>query len=124
MTWRLSQTYAARLYEAKRALQTLEAGLAEAKQHEAALAQAQRDEPAKFDRFAERIAELDKRIQALVPRVAALSKEQQEGLQELAVAQLTLQKDRLVAYATQARFAVAQLYDRASKAKDADNAPK
>jgi hypothetical protein len=124
LTWRLSQTHAARLYEAKRALQTLEAGVAEARQHEAALAQAQRDEPAKFDRFAERIVELDKRIQALVPLVAALSKEQQAALQELAVAQLTLQKERLVAYTMQARFAVAQLYDRANKAKDADNAPK
>jgi hypothetical protein len=124
LTWRLSQTHAARLYEAKRAMQTLEAGLAEAKQREAALAQAQRDEPAKFDRFGERIVELDKRIQALIPQVAALSKEQQEALQELAVAHLMRQKERLVAYTTQARFAVAQLYDRANKAKDAKNAPK
>jgi hypothetical protein len=76
--------------------------------------------------------------------VAALSKEQQEALQELAVAELTRQKERLAAYSTQARFAVAQLYDRANKApepeakdvkakgaeakdaegKDAENAPK
>ncbi len=124
LTWRLSQSYSVRLYEARRALQTLEAGVIEARQHEAALAQAQRDEPAKFDRFAERIAELDKRIQALIPLVAALSKEQQEAVQELAVAQLVSQKDRLVAYTTQARFAVAQLYDRANKPKDADDAPK
>ena len=54
-----------------------------------------------------------------MPRVAALSKEQQEALQELAVAELTRQKDRLAAYSTQARFAVAQLYDRANTAKDA-----
>jgi uncharacterized protein YdcH (DUF465 family) len=124
MTWRLAQSYSARLWDAKQALQALDAGLAEARQHEAALAQAQRDEPARFDRFAERIAELDKRIQALIPRVADLGKEQQGALQELAVAELTRQKDRLAAYTTQARFAVAQLYDRANKAKDADNAPK
>ncbi|MBC7993847.1 MAG: hypothetical protein H7Z15_11460 [Rhizobacter sp.] len=134
LTWQLAQSYTARLYEAKRALQTLEAGINEAKQREAALVQAQRDEPARFDQFALRIAELDKRIQALIPLVATLSKEQQGALQELAVAELTRQKDRLVAYSTQARFAVAQLYDRADKAKepqpkpaapkDADNAPK
>ena len=124
LTWRLAQAYPVRLYEAKRALQTLDAGLTEARQHEAALTQAQRDEPARFDRFAERIAELDKRIQVLIPLVASLSKEQQEALQELAVAELAHQKERLAAYSTQARFAVAQLYDRANKAKDADNAPK
>ncbi|MBX3619022.1 MAG: hypothetical protein KF891_03370 [Rhizobacter sp.] len=124
MTWRLAQAYHARVYEAKRALQTVDAGITEARQHEAALAQAQRDEPARFDRFAERIAELDQRLQVLIPRVAALSQEQQQALQELAVAELVKQKERLAAYGTQARFAVAQLYDRATKAKDADNAPK
>lgn len=134
LTWQLTQSYPARLYEAKRALQTLDAGISEAKQREAGLAQAQRDEPARFDQFALRIVELDKRIQALIPQVAALSKEQQQALQELAVAELMRQKDRLAAYSTQARFAVAQLYDRANKAKepepqpaapkDADNAPK
>ncbi|MEO8154859.1 MAG: hypothetical protein ABI605_17475 [Rhizobacter sp.] len=123
MTWRLSQSYSARLWEAKQALQTLDAGLVEARQHQAALEQAQRDEPARFDRFAERIAELGKRIEVLIPRVAALGKEQQEALQELAVAELTQQKERLVAYSTQARFAVAQLYDRANKGKEADHAP-
>jgi tetratricopeptide (TPR) repeat protein len=59
MTWRLAQTYTARLYEARRALQTLDAGITEARQREAALSKAQRDEPARFDRFAERIVELD-----------------------------------------------------------------
>ncbi len=134
LTWQLAQSYPARLYEAKRALQTLDAGISEARQREAALVQAQRDEPARFDQFALRLAELDKRIQALIPLVAALSKEQQGALQELAVAELTQQKDRLAAYSTQARFAVAQLYDRANKPKepepkpaspkDAENAPK
>ncbi|HEX3140025.1 MAG TPA: hypothetical protein VHQ87_08220, partial [Rhizobacter sp.] len=124
LTWRLSQSYATRLNDAKRAMQALEAGVVEAKQHEAKLAQAQRDEPAKFDKFAERIAALDKRIQTLIPLVAGLAKEQQQALQELAVAELVRQKERLVAYSTQARFAVAQLYDRANKAKDADDAAK
>jgi hypothetical protein len=124
MTWRLAQSYPARLDDAKRALQALEAGLLEARQHEANLAQAQRDEPAKFEAFALRITELDKRMQALIPLVTALGKEQQAALQELAVAELMRQKERLVAYSTQARFAVAQLYDRANKAKDANDAPK
>ena len=56
----------------------------------------------------------------MMPRVAALTQEQQGEVQELAVAELTRQKERLAAYATQARFAVAQLYDRATSARDAD----
>jgi hypothetical protein len=81
-----------------------------------ALTQAQRDEPARFEAFAARIAQLEQRIQALTPRAMALAREQQEQIQELAVAELLRQKQRLAAYATQARFAVAQLYDRATLA--------
>jgi hypothetical protein len=79
-------------------------------------AQAQKDEPQRFEAFAARIAALDKRIQALSPRVVALSNEQQLGIQELAVAELQRQQLRLAMYATQAQFAVAQLYDRATLA--------
>ena len=56
------------------------------------------------------------RIQTLTPRAVALAREQQEQIQELAVAELLQQKQRLAAYAMQARFAVAQLYDRATLA--------
>ncbi|MFN3297909.1 MAG: hypothetical protein ACK42S_14595, partial [Caldimonas sp.] len=56
------------------------------------------------------------RIEALAPRVAALSREQQQAVEALAVAELTRQQQRLAVYATQARFAVAQLYDHATRA--------
>lgn len=118
MVWRLQQAYPQRAYEARRDLQTLETGVTEAQGREVRLQQAQRDEPAKFDRFGERIVGLGKRVDTLIPQVAALSQEQQAMLQELAVAELMRQKERLAAYSTQARFAVAQLYDRATKAKD------
>jgi hypothetical protein len=44
-------------------------------------------------------------------------------VQDLAVAELTRQKERLAVYATQARFAVAQLYDRATLSRNADDPP-
>ena len=124
ITWQLAQAYPARLWDAKKALAGIAEGLAEARGHEAALVQAQRDEPARFDRFAERISALAPRIQALVPRIAALKGEQQTALQEYAVAELVRQKERLAEYTTQARFAVAQLYDRASLSSTRDNANK
>jgi hypothetical protein len=45
-------------------------------------------------------------------------------VQELAVAELARQKERLAAYTTQARFAVAQLYDRAALARKPDEPTK
>lgn len=123
LVWQLAQEHPARLWEAKKSLQAIDTGLADAQRLDAALEQAQRDEPARFERFAARIKALGGRIQALVPRVAALSNEQQGQVQELAVAELVRQKERLAVYATQARFAVAQLYDRATAQRKDDRAP-
>jgi Tetratricopeptide repeat len=124
MTWQLAQDYPARLWDSQKAMKSIDAGLDTAKQREAALAKAQRDEPARFDQFERRIVELGKRIRAMIPRVAALSREQQGHVQELAVAELDRQKDRLATYVTQARFAVAQLHDRAHLAQEGEHAKK
>jgi hypothetical protein len=124
MTWQLAQDYPGRLWDSQKALKAIDSGLEQARSREAALAKAQREEPARFDQFEKRIAELAKRIRAMIPRVAALSREQQGYVQELAVAELDRQKDRLATYVTQARFAVAQLHDRAHLAQDADHANK
>ena len=78
----------------------------------------------RFDDFARRIAELDARLNVLLPRVAALSQEQQGALQEIAITGLKAQKERLAAYTAQARYAVAQLYDRATEPKEGDHAVK
>ena len=125
LAWQLAQQYPARLRETQKAFRTVDAELAQALTRDAALAQAERDEPARFDAFAARIKALDPRVQALIPRVATLAREQQHVMQELAVAELVRQKERLAEYAAQARFAVAQLYDRANAAstrQDADHA--
>jgi hypothetical protein len=112
LTWQLAQDYSGRVWSAKKELQAIAAELDRAKRLDAALAQVQRDEPARFDAFARRVAALAPLLQALIPRVAALSKEQQQAVQGIAVAELTRQQERLAIYSTQARFAVAQLYDR------------
>ena len=122
LSWQLAQQHTQRLWDAQKNLKAMAEQLDQARRRDAALAQAQRDEPARFERFAQRIAELDPRIRALAPRVAALSAEQQQAVQDIAVAELTRQKERLVVYLTQARFAVAQLYDRANVAGEASHA--
>ncbi|HMC15683.1 MAG TPA: hypothetical protein VKI18_08635 [Albitalea sp.] len=122
LTWQLAQAHPARVWDAQKGLRIADAQLAEARRRDAALLQAQRDEPARFEAFAKRIEALDPRIKALIPHVTALSQEQQNAVQDIAVAELTRQKERLAVYATQARFAVAQLYDRANQVRGAEHA--
>lgn len=112
LTWQLAQDYPARVWQAKQQLQSVADALATAQRLDAALAQAQRDEPARFDRFDQRIAAIRPVLDAMLPRLAALTQAQQIAVQDIAVAELTRQQERLGVYSTQARFALAQLYDR------------
>jgi hypothetical protein len=103
-------------------MQRIDAELIEIKRRDAELLAAQKEEPARFDRFGQRIAALTPLLNVMIPRVAALSREQQKAVQDVAVAELTRQQERLADYTTQARFAVAQLYDRAYATKEPERA--
>jgi hypothetical protein len=118
LTWQLSQERPERRWQAEKGLKAIDGQLEEARAHDAALTAAEKDQTAKFAGFAQRLDELDKRIQALQPRVASLAKEQQTALQDTVIAALKAQQERLVGYADQARYAVAQLYDRATQRPD------
>ncbi len=122
LLWQQSQAFSERLWQARKAMRDQAEAIAQARRLSALLAQAERDEPARFDAFSVRIVELGQRIEALLPRVTALLGEQQQYVQERAVATLEQQKERLANYTTQARYAVAQLYDRANQPQDAENA--
>ncbi|MCW5637287.1 MAG: hypothetical protein KIT17_28420 [Rubrivivax sp.] len=116
LVWQQTQQYPARLWEAQKALRGSAEAVAEARARDAALVRAAAEEPARFDRFAARIAALEQRIAGLVPQVAALRGEQAAQLQEIAIAALREQQDRLEVYKTQARLGIAQLHDRAQLA--------
>jgi hypothetical protein len=118
LTWQLTQNYPERLWSAQKALKRADAELAQALERDAQLVRAAEEEPKRFEQYAARIAALEQRIAGLVPRVAALRMEQQGQLQELAVAELEGQKERLEVYAQQARLAIAQLHDRAQLAQN------
>ena len=112
LTWQLAQDFPSRAWSAKQQLQEVADGLANAQRAGAALAQAERDEPVRFDVFAKRIAALTPTMDVLTPRLATLSRAQQQLVQGIAIAELKRQQQRLEVYTTQARFALAQLYDR------------
>jgi hypothetical protein len=122
LRWRLNEQFADRLWEAKKNLRSLDGELVRARRLDELLAQAQRDEPARFEKLALRIAQLGQQVEVQMPRVEQLAAEQRQVVQEIAVAELRRQKQRVDQYASQARFAVAQLYDRAYVAKDGNAA--
>jgi len=112
LSWQLSEDANGRLWAVKSGLHAIDEGLARAQRQADDLAQAQQDEPERLDRFGARIQALTPLLDVLSPRVQALSQAQQVALQDLAVAELMRQQAQLDAYTVQARFAVAQLYDR------------
>ena len=132
LTWNLAQSYSARLWQAQRDLNTIALELEKAQQLDVALARAQQDEPKRLDAFSTRISAVAPTLRVLIPRVEELSRVQLDAIEGIAVAELVRQQDRLQEYAHQARFALAQLYDKGTEAKrtappppkETDRAPK
>lgn len=116
LAWEQARELAPRLWQARKAERVIQHELAQAQQRQAALAQSLRDEPQRLAGFGQRLATQGQRLAALAPRVATLAQQQQAAVQDIAVAALQRQKERLAVYTTQARFALAQLNDRASLA--------
>ena len=119
LTWQLAQQFSARSWVARKALRDAEQALEGAGMRDAALLAAQQAEPERHERLARRIAELERRVQALQPRVDALDAQARSQLQDIAVAELEGQKERLDLYAAQARMAIAQIMDRAQLVQNA-----
>jgi hypothetical protein len=122
LAWQVAQDSVGRLWDAKVELERIGAQLEDAKKHADALSTAQREEPLRFDRFARRIAAMGPVLQVMIPRVAGLTREQRTEAQDIAIAELTGQQQRIAGYTTQARFALAQLYDRAYGKQDEGHA--
>ena len=122
LSWQLAKKQTDRAWALQKEMQRIDAELVEIRRRDAELLAAQKEEPARFDRFGQRIAALTPLLNVMIPRVAALSREQQKAVQDVAVAELTRQQERLADYTTQARFAVAQLYDRAYATKEPERA--
>jgi Tetratricopeptide repeat len=112
----LNDAYSARLWEEHRSLKDLNLALHEAQSRWIRVEQARRNVPTNTGEFAERIAALKVRIDALQTRLAATEGAQRDYLERVAVNELEDQKSRLATYQIQARFALAGMYDRAANA--------
>ncbi|MGE5453058.1 MAG: hypothetical protein ACM3VZ_14580 [Acidobacteriota bacterium] len=121
LNWQLAQEQAARLSTAQTALAAAKADLAQAQGRAAVITQTLRDEPQRLARWNDRVQTLATQFDVARPKVAALAVEQQNVLQEMALEELTRQKENLATYLVQARFAVAQLYDQAAASAKAQS---
>jgi hypothetical protein len=113
LTWDLSAQYSARLRDETKALQEADRLIAVAEARREALLRSQAQAPASFDAFDKRIEALRGRVIRARAEVSGAALAQEEYLAEVAVAELARRREQIVAYITQARFAVAQIYDQA-----------
>src|SRR5208283_333599 len=93
--FRLNDAYSARLWEEQRSLKDLNLALHEAQSRWIRVEQARRNVPTNTGEFAERIAALKARIEALQTRLAATEQGQADYLAHVAVDELEDQKARL-----------------------------
>jgi hypothetical protein len=114
LRWDIETDFSSRLWQAKQSLRDLDEALAENEGRREQIAQAREKAPREFDSFEARIAALKPRIARLQGLTAELAHAQEAQLNDLAIAELRVRRERLVSYLTQARFAVAQIYDHAA----------
>jgi hypothetical protein len=110
--WRLDAQFKERSYAERRALRALDASLNEAQNRWVRVQNARSSVPTNTGEFAARIAALAARIAGLRIALANSAQQQSHYLEQLASTALLEQKDRLAAYEVQARFALADIYDR------------
>ena len=111
--WNVSGDYVPRLWSAKQQLQELDAQFSRAHEAHAGLAISGEEVQIDFDGFARRIANHHSAIERLQLRNAAARLVQGRRIEDLAVAELEAQKQRLDHYLVQARYALAQTWDMA-----------
>lgn len=114
--WNLAVDYPLRLWQAKKEVRQLDHELIRVQQRQDSLQQVQITAVQAFAGYDSRIDNLRNRIGALQSRLSTMADAQERYLEEIAVAELQQQKQRLAEYLVQARFAVAQIYDQAGRA--------
>ncbi len=121
--WRLQAAFKARGYQEQRALQDVNRALEELQNRWVRVERARAAVPATNGDFAARVAALGARIDKLHADLADAQRAQAGYLESLAEAQLQQQQSRLAAYAQEARFALANVYDRAANSAPSGREP-
>jgi hypothetical protein len=124
LSWNLLHDYSLRLWQQQRSLKELDEALDKAVSQRQSVADAEKDEETHLQSFGDRITQQTPRITELLAKTDTLIASQQKALEDLAVAQLQDYQKRLHGYTVEARYALAQIYDRAaSRPQTSEAAP-
>jgi tetratricopeptide (TPR) repeat protein len=119
LTWRLETEYHARLTEAHEHLFELDRHVTAMKARYDAFVRARQAATHSYVGYDPGIARLRDRVQAALQRVTIVMARQGHAIETVAINQLKSRRERLAAQQTQARYAVADSYDRARASQPA-----
>jgi chromosome segregation ATPase len=117
LTWRLETEYQNRLNEAYVHLKELNANVDALKQQYDSFIRTRQAASHSYVGYDVQISRLRERVKDAQQRVETLMARQGHLIETVAVNQLAARRERLVAQQTEARFGVADSYDRASRAQ-------
>ena len=117
ITWQLRTEYADRLTVAHEHLEELDAEIVTLQDRYQAFVRARQASVHSYTGYDDGIRDLRNRVRDSLERVGQLQKQQGSLIEAVAVTELTARTERLKTYQTQARYAVADSYDRASQAQ-------
>ena len=117
--WNIQADYKGRLWEAKRQHTALGSAVTEAMSRQQALDDALQVAPTSFTGYEQRIEMLRQRILALLSHAQLERINATNSLQQLALQELQTRKERLAAYRSQARYALARSYDQLARTAEA-----
>jgi len=110
--WQLNSDYKIRLWNTRRQLRELEPQIRDTLKKHQQLNAALEQVKAGFEGYNKRIEALRGRILALLPHIQAARHQNGQQLQQLALDELEVRKQRLLSYRSQAHYALARSYDR------------
>lgn len=117
ITWKLRTEYADRLTQAHEHLEELDAEMVNLQDRYQAFVRARQASVHSYTGYDDGIRDLRNRVGSSLERVGQLQKQQGSLIEAVAITELTARTERLKGYQTQARYAVADSYDRASQAQ-------
>lgn len=119
ITWALRTEYADRLTVAHEHLEELDTEIAALQERYQSFVRVRQASVHSYQGYDDGIRDLRSRVRDSLERVGQLQKQQGSLIEAVAVAELTARSERLKGYQTQARYAVADSFDRANQAQGA-----
>lgn len=116
--WDMEREYKYRAWQQSRSVDELEQLVTESTQNYQRFETDIAGIPEKLDQFGERVVVLEPKVDVLLQQIEQVADRQVSELGSLAAAELSEQKQRLIQYRAQARFAQAAIFDRSPAAGD------